>query len=137
MEELDRIELEKPRSPVQKTLDKMSKWSSGILIFRLLFAISMCGILWVYTFGHYNLINTWACYAGEGSEIALISYKEPHWVTNIAGEWYIIFLVAFFSWAITVLTGILYVIFMVTHSKCIITLAIIIDLMNLCFGLSW
>ena len=118
-------------------IDKVRQWSTCILISRLLLAIAMCGILWVYTFGHYDLLQTWSCYAGNGSNLASVSYREPIWTTNVAGEWYIIFLVAFFTWAITIFTGILHVIFIFTTSKCIITLALIIDFMNLCFSLSW
>lgn len=49
-------ELEKPKTPVMRAIDKFKNCSSAILVFRLALAIGMCGILWVYTFGHYSLL---------------------------------------------------------------------------------
>ena len=67
-------ELEKPKTPVMRAIDKFKNCSSAILVFRLALAIGMCGILWVYTFGHYSLLQTWACFAGDETNIASISY---------------------------------------------------------------
>ena len=129
--------LEKPKTPVMRTVDNIRKCSSCILISRLMIAIGMCGVLWVYTFGHYSLLQTWACYAGDGSDVPNVSFLEPHWTTNVAGEWYIIFLVAFFSWAVTIVTGLLHAVFIYNTSKCVMTTAVIIDFLNLCFSLSF